>query len=228
MEMPKIHPASGGGSGGENFTKPEAPRSHESWKLTQLNELKRDIEGTTGAFKEIPLDIWRKLFRILDEDCSGELDFSELQLGLVKLGFNECENPMTMQQFMSAIDSNHARGCTISEDEFLKYFSQFKSKAALSAGLKIKEELEIEALQISPGDGSQTILKTNDSKLKQSDQSVGGFLSTIIATKPNVWTWLDISGYDKTIITAVADAFDFDSAALTQMFVHQNSRIEVI
>ncbi len=83
--------------------------------------------------EELSTATLRALFRLLDEDGSGEVSAQEIQRGLQMLGFQEASDPVALSRVISDIDDDNTG--TITESEFLSFFSKMK-RTSLSALLQ--------------------------------------------------------------------------------------------
>jgi hypothetical protein len=83
--------------------------------------------------EELSTQTLRALFRLLDEDGSGEVSAQEIRHGLILLGFEEATDPIALSRVVSDIDDDNTG--TITESEFLSFFSK-QNRTSLSWLLK--------------------------------------------------------------------------------------------
>ena len=72
--------------------------------------------------KELSLNNLRSLFRLLDDDGSGEVSADEIKRGLIMLGFPEANDPVALSRVVREIDDDNTG--TITEGEFLAFFGR--------------------------------------------------------------------------------------------------------
>ena len=60
--------------------------------------------------EELSTATLRALFRLLDEDGSGEVSASEIRRGLILLGFEEAADPVALSRVVSDIDEDNTVG----------------------------------------------------------------------------------------------------------------------
>lgn len=83
--------------------------------------------------EELSLENLRSLFRLLDDDGSGEVSANEIKRGLILLGFPEAHDPVALSRVVGEIDDDNTG--TITEGEFLTFFGS-QTRATLGRLLK--------------------------------------------------------------------------------------------
>jgi hypothetical protein len=71
------------------------------------NRMLRSRKLQTLAQQEISLKNLRSLFRLLDDDGSGEVSAHEIRRGLLLLGFPEAKDPVALSRVVSDIDEDN-------------------------------------------------------------------------------------------------------------------------
>ena len=60
--------------------------------------------------KEFSMDLMRQLFRLLDDDGSGELSAIEIQRGMTLMKFDDAEDPVALSRLLVDIDDDKVSG----------------------------------------------------------------------------------------------------------------------
>jgi len=173
------------------------------------------------AGKEIFVDIMRALFRLLDEDGSGELSPDEFRTGMVLLDFPEVADPVVLSRLITAIDED--RTGTITEPEFLSFFAD-KSRDVMVDLLESFrcDKTSINALVYDARDmesANTTIEHWNVSAVRQKLEE---------AHEKNKMVWIDILGYDPAVIKILARQFRVSEEDLTDSMVMQEPAIAAL
>lgn len=177
--------------------------------------------------KPLSMNNMRQLFRLLDMDGSQEVSPSEIQRGLVLLGFEAANDPAVLSRLLLDIDEDKTG--TVTEAEFLAFFSGNISRASLKERLNsytigracIKATIYgtlngkpfVETEDIDPKDLQGVLSKLNTFR-KQGE--------------PHPKLWLDVVGFDEKAHSKLAHMIGISADELRETVLLQDPTVSAI
>ena len=162
----------------------------------------------------------RSLYRLLDENGNQEVSASEMQSGLLLLGFESAADPVALSRFILDVDSD--RTGTITEDEFLAYFLKADSD-------KMRHDIDGYVV-------TRTLITVthygldSDGKPYLNTEHVQGsdLLKWMVALPENRGRmWLDVVGFDPDTFLLFAQALGVDEHSLMDSVLMQDAKLAV-
>lgn len=162
----------------------------------------------------------RSLYRLLDENGNQEVSASEMQSGLLLLGFEAAADPVALSRFILDVDSD--RTGTITEDEFLAYFIKAdmdKMRHDID-GYVVTRTLITATYYGMDSDGKPYL---NTEHIQGSD-----LLKWMVALPENRGKmWLDVVGFDPDTYILFAQALGVDEHSLMDSVLMQDAKLVV-
>jgi Mg2+ and Co2+ transporter CorA len=177
--------------------------------------------------QDITSDVMRKLFRLLDQDGSGELSAHEIQFGLTSMGFEILSNPAILMKVMTTMDARQAQGCKIDEAEFLSFFSN-KSRRDMDAILASeKSSTSIRGLSFnSSGECRDETWPSSLSHITMKLEHLVTVTSKQLSGSDVELHWLDITGFDDKTFNALAGSLNMSKKELRDLLLFQDPSVE--
>lgn len=177
--------------------------------------------------KPLSMDNMRQLFRLLDMDGSQEVSPSEIQRGLVLLGFEAANDPAVLSRLLLDIDEDKTG--TVTEAEFLAFFTGNISRASLKERLNsyIIGRACIKATIYGSLHG-KPFVETEDIDPKDL-QGVSSKLNTFRKQgEPHPKLWLDVVGYDAKTHSQLAQMIGISADELRDTVLLQDPTVSVV
>ena len=194
------------------------------------NKIRTRILNSFGE-RDLNMGIMRSLFRLLDDDGSGELSASEIRRGMVLMKFDDIEDPIALSKLLVDIDDDQTG--TITEKEFLSFYAQH-SRESLKTHLHqyVCSTVFMRATYYGVDKSghkyaTSEIIETGDT-LKGKLASLEGWVAANNLPGSEAKLWLDIVGYEKDTFIRLSDIVGLDRSVMNDALVFQSPAISSV